>query len=455
MLNISENSVAHRINPRKYSSLRSFEDENETRRRPKRLLLIFVVVCVVLIFLPWTQNIQANGQVTSRHPSNRPQDLQSVISGRIEKWHVAEGDFIEKGDTLLTLSEVKDSYFDPDLLVRTREQIKAKKASRQSYREKAEALADQITALTEARKLKLSQAANKRRMSALKVEADSVTLIAQQNQDSIALNQYRRAQRLYEQGLYSQTDLENRRQKWQEARAKRISAERKLLSSRNGLLNAELEINNLAADFRQKISKARSERLSALSNQYTAEAEISKLKNQLANYQIRRGNYFVKAPQDGYFTQGINTGVGETIKEGTRIATIMPASLDLAVEMYVRPIDLPLLNKGQPVRIQFDGWPAVFFSGWPGVSFGTFGGRIVAIDRFASRQGKFRVLVSPDPADQPWPEALRVGGGALTFTLLKDVPIWYEVWRQINGFPPEFYQFDKQSMPSGNKKAKK
>jgi len=148
MLNISENSVAHRINPRKYSSLRSFEDENETRRRPKRLLLIFVVVCVVLFFLPWTQNIQANGQVTSRHPSNRPQDLQSVISGRIEKWHVAEGDFIEKGDTLLTLSEVKDSYFDPDLLVRTREQIKAKKASRQSYREKAEALADQITALT-------------------------------------------------------------------------------------------------------------------------------------------------------------------------------------------------------------------------------------------------------------------------------------------------------------------
>jgi outer membrane protein TolC len=112
-------------------------------------------------------------------------------------------------------------------------------------------------------------------MSELKVQADSVTLIANQNQDSIALNQFRRAQRLYEQGLYSQTDLENRRQKWQEARAKRISAERKLLSSRNGLLNAELEINNLAADFRQKISKARSERLSALSNITRSAAAIT------------------------------------------------------------------------------------------------------------------------------------------------------------------------------------
>lgn len=451
MLNISENSVAHRINPRKYSSLRSF-DEEKGSPRPRRLLLIFLVVLVVIFFLPWTQNIQANGQVTSLHPSNRPQDLQSVISGRIEKWHVAEGNYIEKGDTLLTLSEVKDAYFDPQLLERTAEQIKAKEAARASYREKAEALDDQIQALVQARKLKLAQAQNKRRMAVLKVQSDSVTLIAAQNQDSIALNQYHRAQRLYAQGLYSQTDLENRRQKWQEARAKRISAERKLLRSRNALLNAELEINNLAAEFRQKISKTRSERLSALSAQYTAEAEISKLNNQLANYRIRRGYYYVRAPQDGYFTQGIQTGVGETIKQGARIATIMPAQVDLAVEMYVRPIDLPLLNLGQPVRIQFDGWPAVFFSGWPGVSFGTFGGRIVAIDRFATRQGKFRILVEPDPAEQPWPEALRVGGGALTFTLLKEVPIWYEIWRQINGFPPEFYQFDQPPAPPKTKK---
>lgn len=156
MLNISGISIAHRINPRKYSSLHRFKDENETRRRPKRLLLIFVVACVVRCFLPWTQKIKANGQVTSRHPSCRLQDLQSVISSRIEKWPVVEGDFIEKGVTLLTLSKVMNNYLAPQLLVGTPEQTKAKKAK---------ALDDQIQARVQARKLKLPQAKNKRCMS--------------------------------------------------------------------------------------------------------------------------------------------------------------------------------------------------------------------------------------------------------------------------------------------------
>jgi hypothetical protein len=24
--------------------------------------------------------------------------------------------------------------------------------------------------------------------------------------------------------------------------------------------------------------------------------------------------------------------------------------------------------------------------------------------------------------------------------LLNDVPVWYEIWRQLNGFPPEYYE---------------
>ncbi|MDR9374506.1 MAG: hypothetical protein RI842_07330 [Schleiferiaceae bacterium] len=161
MLNISGISIAHRIDLRKYSSLHSFKDENETWRRPKQLLLIFGVVCLLLSFLPRTQKIKANGQVTSRPPSNKAQDLQLVINGRIEKWPVVEGDFIEKGVTLLTLSKVMDNYLAPQLLVGTPEQTKAKKAPRK----KAKALDDQIQARVQARKLKPPQAKNKRCMS--------------------------------------------------------------------------------------------------------------------------------------------------------------------------------------------------------------------------------------------------------------------------------------------------
>jgi len=96
----------------------------------------------------------------------------------------------------------------------------------------------------------------------------------------------------------------------------------------------------------------------------------------------------------------------------------------------------------EDVRIQFDGWPAIFFSGWPNASFGTYAGKVVAIETFISDNGKFRILIAPDPEGEPWPENLRVGSGAYTIALLEDVPIWYEMWRQLNGFPPNYYRPD-------------
>ncbi len=128
------------------------------------------------------------------------------------------------------------------------------------------------------------------------------------------------------------------------------------------------------------------------------------------------------------------------VKEGQEIVSIMPADYTLAVEMYVRPIDLPLLERGQEVRLQFDGWPAIIFSGWPNASYGTYSGEIFAIDNFISDNGMFRVLVQQTPGQEPWPHALRIGGGAVSLVLLKDVPIWYELWRQVNGFPPDYYK---------------
>lgn len=173
----------------------------------------------------------------------------------------------------------------------------------------------------------------------------------------------------------------------------------------------------------------------------------------LANYTVRAGNYFVTAPQNGYITKAVVTGLGETVKEGDPLVSVMPAGQALAVELYVRPMDMPLINKDQKVRFMFDGWPSVVFSGWPNTSYGTFGGKVVAIDNFISPNSKYRILVGPDEADRPWPNALRVGGGAVGFALMKDVPIWYELWRQINGFPADLYtEPGKEAQGSTKKK---
>lgn len=459
MLNISpENTVATKINRRKYSSMRVFLDEAKMRKSRKRLYLIFFALLIGSLFLPWTQNIRSKGYVTSLQPEKRPQTLQSVIGGRIESWYVSEGDFVRKGDTLLYISETKNDYFDPRLLERTDAQIKSKSSSQENYQQKASALETQIRALQENRKLKLQQAQNKIRIKSLKVTADSIDLVAAKTNEEIAEAQMQRMDTLFNQGLYSRTDLEKRRQKLQETTAKRVAQETKLLAAKNELINARVELNSIEADYDNKVSKAESERFATLSSMYSTEAEVSKLENQYSNYKVRTSNYYLTAPQDGYITKALKTGIGETVKEGEQIVTIMPADYDLAIEMYVRPLNYPLMHVGEEVRIQFDGWPAIFFSGWPGVSVGTFGGKIVAIDNFTSDNGMYRILVSPDPEQVDWPEGIRPGAGAKTFALLNDVPVWYEIWRQINGFPADFYLPDtaendksKESKKGGKK----
>jgi hypothetical protein len=63
-------------------------------------------------------------------------------------------------------------------------------------------------------------------------------------------------------------------------------------------------------------------------------------------------------------------------------------------------------------------------------------------------------LVSQDPEDRPWPQQLKMGSGAQSIALLKDVPIWYEMWRNINGFPPDYYTLSKTKKESNEKKSK-
>ncbi len=439
MLNISPNSIRNKINNTQYRSFAVVDSRPAMRILPKLILFLFIPVVVVLL-LPWTQNIRAFGNVTALRPDQRPQTIHSIIAGRIEKWYVQEGQRVNKGDTILFISEIKDDYFDPNLLERTNEQLKAKELSVSSYMEKIKANDNQILALTQSLKLKREQAYNKLMQAYLTVKSDSIDLIAARTNLDVANEQFIRMKELYGKGLKSLTDLETRKLKLQETQAKVIAQENKLLSSRNQIINAKIELSAINADYADKISKSESDKFSAMSNMYDAEAMVTKMQNQYVNYVVRSGMYYILAPQDGYITKAIKTGIGETIKEGAEIISIMPANINLAVEIYVAPIDVPLLEKGSVVRVQFDGWPAIVFSGWPSVSYGTYGGRVVAIDNFISENGKYRVLVAPDKNDHPWPKDLRVGGGVNSMMLLKDVPVWYELWRKINGFPPDFYK---------------
>ncbi|MEO9965458.1 MAG: HlyD family efflux transporter periplasmic adaptor subunit [Reichenbachiella sp.] len=440
MLNISNRPTKREEILKDLSSYQEVTNSQSTRKFVYLLTGIFALLFICL-FLPWTQNIRARGTLTTLNPENREQSINSLISGRIEKWYVREGQLLSKGDTILHISEMKTEYLDPNLVGKTQNQANAKRASVNAYSNKGKALDQQIAALERNRKLKLEQARNYIRQSVLKLQSDSIDFSTEQINFEIAEKQFIRQETLYKQGLKSLTELENRRQKLQAAMNKKISAENKWLASQNEYINAQITLNTIENEFRQKIAKAQSDKMSALSGEMDAESQFNKLSIQQESYSKRSSFYFITAPQDGFVTKAISSGIGESVKEGQEIFTFVPSKYNMAVELHIRPLDLPLIREGSRVRLQFDGWPALVFNGWPGMSFGTFGGKIIAYDKVA-RNGMFRILVVPDEDEVPWPTLLRLGSGVYGIALLNNVPVWYELWRNLNGFPPDFYTND-------------
>ncbi|RYY41635.1 MAG: HlyD family efflux transporter periplasmic adaptor subunit [Chitinophagaceae bacterium] len=411
---------------------------DKTNRR-RRWYYFFLILGVALLFVPWTQNIRARGNVTALRQEDRPQELPALIGGRVERWFVKEGDYVRRGDTLVQLSEVKADYLDPALLSRTQQQLEAKKATVDYYRGKARSTETQMGALQASLPLKLQQLSAKLRQQQVKATADSMDFVAARNDAAIAAAQSNRARSLYDSGLISLTQFEQRNAAQQNAVAKRTAAENKYYATLQEIGITRIEANGVEQDYREKVAKVEGDRYTSMSQVAGGDADIAKLQNQYASYSIRNGMYYVLAPQDGQVVRARNAGIGEVVKEGEALMHFVPAAGSLAVELFVRPVDLPLLHDGQEVRFVFDGFPAIVFSGWPEASYGVFSGKISAIERDLSPGGLFKVLVREDSAFRRWPAELRIGAGANGIALLRNVPLWYELWRNINSFPPDYY----------------
>lgn len=418
------------------------------------ILLGLLALGVIALFLPWQQNIRADGAIVPLKPDERPQEIPATVGGRIARWYVQEGQIVKAGDTILQLSEANSKYFDPNVLARLEDQVNAKLGSVRASTQKVGALENQIGALEAGLTISLAKARNKVKQTQAKVRSEQAELNAQKQALAIGKRQLAGFDSLYKQGLRSLTELENRQNKVIEIQNKYLAAEQKLDQAQTEEIIAVQELTSLEAEYLDKISKAESEQSSSLSYVAQTEGDLAKMRTELASMRVRADFFFVKASREGIVSRTLKAGVGEIIKEGEAIVTIAPRRPTLAVELYLRPIDLPLVRAGTPIRVEFEGWPALQFSGWPNASVGTFAGRIYSVDFAAQADGTFRILAVPDSTQEPWPAALRTGTRAQSWAMLKTVQVWYEVWRQLNGFPPE-YSIQKEGILRSGKADKK
>ena len=400
----------------------------------RRWFVGMFVTALVVLLLPWQQNVQALGEVTALDPMERPQQAVATVGGCIVAWYVAEGQRVRAGDPLVALAEVKETYLDPQALARTGVQVDQKRQAVLDKRGKADALARQRAAVDSA--WRFARVKGDNRITQL-----TASLRAARLEDSIATVQAARVTELEAAGLRSRAELELARQRAQRATA--LAQEQEA-----ALLTARAERAGIDVEYLEKLAKIDADRSATLADVAEGEAEVAKLATGRSNLAERQSLLIVRAPRDGVVVQALRGGVGEIVKDGEAVASVQPETPTLAVALMVRARDVPLLRLGDAVRLEFDGWPAVQFSGWPSVAVGTFGGRVAVVDAVAQPDGRYRVLVTADSTDEAWPEALRMGSGARGWALLREVRVGFELWRLLNGFPPAL---PEAAAPKGGK----
>lgn len=304
-------------------------------------IVFFLVGAVAFLTLvPWVQTASGPGQVTALNPNDRLQEINALVSGRIQEWYVRDGSRVEVGDPIVRIVDN-----DPQLLERLR---------------------------------------SERQQVVAKLSAAETAL-------EIAEIDRRRMEELYEQGLAARRDFEQ----------------------------ARIRVEEL----RSRVAESA--------------AEVSRVDVKLSRQSVQ----IVRAPRDGTILR-VNAGDAATfVSTGQVVATFVPDNVERALELFVDGRDIALVRVGAPVRIQFEGWPVIQISGWPSKAVGTFAGRVVAIDASAQPNGRFRILVEEDESwDEPWPDPsyVRFGSKARGWVLLETVPVGYELWRQLNNFPPNF-----------------
>ncbi len=395
-----------------------------------RLLLILIgVAAILLVVTPWQQNIAGTGRVIAYNPEDRPQNVQAPIDGRIVRWHVVEGTVVRKGDPLVDLTDN-----DPSVMQRLAEERDSLVRGVTETERRLRAIEDRVAGLKSTQSTGVSAADLRVRMARERVASSDQALAAARAAKVTADLNLERQKALATKGLTSTRVVELAELEAAQRVAEVDRAIAALNAARHEQGSLDQERLRTDADGDTRVDEAWASHASAASDLAKARADLTRLDGRVA----RQATQKVGAPVDGTVWRVVARQNGEFLKAGATLVVIVPRSSRTVVELFLNGNDVPMVSAGRPVRLQFEGWPALQFSGWPSVAVGTFGGRVLLVDATDDGTGKFRVLVEPDGAAEPWPSAqyLRQGVRANGWVLLDIVSLGYELWRQFNGFPP-------------------
>ncbi|MFG0288885.1 MAG: HlyD family secretion protein [Rhodopirellula sp. JB044] len=439
-------------------ALKLARSSKKARLIGRTLVVLIVIGFLVVAIAPWQQSVKGSGTVIAYTPADRTQTIQSPTKGRIVSFGegIYENAHVDKGQIIVELRDLDESF-----MTRLQSQRDAGVAQVQSLENVVEAARRNATnaeAMAETLQAQVRSYENVKEQVVASADASveaAIAKVASQKQKlaevQATFNQaradYQRQKTLFEERIASQLKFQQAEQKFREAEAKVAQANADLKAAEAALDEkrrdrvAKEQKAQVDIEYAQStLSKAQGDVAKAESSIAKATSDLNKARKDLLDVETkiaRQANQTVRAPVDGYLTQIVPNPGSAVLKEGDPICVIVPDTTDRAVQIWLDGNDAPLVSTGRHVRLQFEGWPAVQFAGWPSVAVGTFGGEVISVDATDNGKGQFRVLVKPEE-NSDWPEDryLRQGVRANGWVLINQVPLWFEIWRNMNGFPP-------------------
>jgi multidrug resistance efflux pump len=400
-------------------------------RQLAALLLVLLLLSIVsMLLLPWQQSARGTGRVVAFVPQERQQSVMSPIKGVVSRVadNLSEGIWVRRGDVIVEIEPTA-----ANLSNQLAAQMRDMETKLETARVQAEVYGRNVIDFRAAREAALDAADELIAAAQAKWDAKQRLLPGYEAKELRAQLNYDRQRGLFEKGIKPEKEMELMREDFYVAKSQRESVQRDIEAAHQEWKAKQNERIQKEREWDAKVDYARAMQQDALGKLATIQKEQREIEIKLSELD----RLVIEAPRDGTLFRLPVYERGQTIKEGDHLFTIVPDTSERAVELWLSGNDTSLVRAGDHVRLQFEGWPAVQFAGWPSVAVGTFGGRVMAIDPTDDGTGKFRIQVVQEGEDD-WPSDryLRQGVRANGWVMLNQVSLGYEIWRQLNGFPP-------------------
>jgi multidrug efflux pump subunit AcrA (membrane-fusion protein) len=385
-----------------------------------------------MLFLPWEQTVQGTGKIVAYDPTQRDYELKAPHPGFVKEYFVQENQKVKQGDALCVIEDQDSSY--ETRLTQKQNAIEIQIAQQfeyiQSLKDEQIDLKKYYTKSIEQFKNKLKQSQNTLKKLDLEVQNQTQNLLTKKRH-------FKRIQALYKKDLESKKTLEKTKNEY--IRAKTMY-EQKLLAQTIGkqsYIILENEIEKFSAQQEILLEKNKQSISKAKLTQETLKTRLIDANKDLSRY----ANRVLKAQKDGVVMRIFHNDKNKLLKQNDSILHFVPEVTQRSLLLKISDFHMPLLKVGEPVRIKFHGWPALQISGWPKITYGTFGGYIHSVEPISHEKDFYYVHVF-ELANEPWPEdsVLRYGTQASAWIRLDSVPIWYQIWRNMNAAPPNIPQ---------------